>query len=347
MAWTPGPAPVGWCAGPAKGHTVSFRYDPRHRPPQPATPAADAFDIRQSVVADGVSLSYVREGIGGAPLLLVHGYPETKRIWWRNIAALAAAGFEVIVPDLRGVGDSGIPPDDRHDIVTYSHDLHSLVHDGLGHTSCVVAASDVGGVVSTDMIHRFPGFVEGFCVFNTVPPMGVDYSGINSPDAVAVTGSSDPTGDYRWMQGAFPDELATMLASPETRRQWVAAMYTNRLWGSKYAFAQSDVEFMTEPFGDEARLRAGWATYQLGYGRTMADLPLMDAIDVPTLVLYGPDDHVVGEGFVPQCERAFSNRIGPLVIPGAGHFLQWERADIFNRLLPAVFSDVIARHRAS
>jgi pimeloyl-ACP methyl ester carboxylesterase len=37
------------------------------------------------------------------------------------------------------------------------------------------------------------------------------------------------------------------------------------------------------------------------------------------------------------CERAFTNRIGPLVIPGAGHFLQWERADVFNPLVAAVF----------
>ncbi|HYJ54691.1 MAG TPA: hypothetical protein VEX40_04040 [Mycobacterium sp.] len=65
----------------------------------------------------------------------------------------------------------------------------------------------------------------------------------------------------------------------------------------------------------------------------------MDAVDVRTLVLYGPDDHVISEDFVPRRERAFHNRIGPLVIPGAGHFLQWERADIFNRLLPAVFGD--------
>jgi hypothetical protein len=59
-------------------------------------------------------------------------------------------------------------------------------------------------------------------------------------------------------------------------------MYTNRLWGSRHAFAQSDVDFMTEPFADEERLRAGWATYQLAYGRTMADLPFMNAIDVRT-----------------------------------------------------------------
>ena len=37
------------------------------------------------------------------------------------------------------------------------------------------------------------------------------------------------------------------------------------------------------------------------------------------------------------CEVAFTDRIGPLVVPGAGHFLQWERADIFNPLLISVF----------
>lgn len=316
---------------------MSFRYDPRHRPTQPPSPPADAFGIEHAVVAESVSLAYVREGIGGVPLLLIHGYPETKRIWWRNIAPLAAAGFDVIVPDLRGMGDSDLPPDDAHGIVTYSRDLYALMHDVLGHESWLIAASDVGGVVAVDMIHRYPGFVDAFCVFNTVAPLGVDYTGIESISGPIETEIDDPTGDYRWMQGAFPDQLAAMLTSGEARRQWVANMYTNRLWSSRYAFEQADIDFMTEPFADEARLRAGWATYQLAYGREMAEFPLMDAVDVPTLVLYGPDDHVLGEDFVPRCERAFRNRIGPLVVPGAGHFLQWERADIFNRLLPAVF----------
>jgi pimeloyl-ACP methyl ester carboxylesterase len=106
-----------------------------------------------------------------------------------------------------------------------------------------------------------------------------------------------------------------------------------------YAFDQTQIDFMTEPFGDEARLRSGWETYQLACGRAMPEIPLMDAVDVVTLVLYGPDDHAVGEDFVPKCERPFRNRIGLLVVPGAGHFLQWECADIFNRLLPAVFAN--------
>ena len=61
-------------------------------------------------------------------------------------------------------------------------------------------------------------------------------------------------------------------------------------------------------------------------------------VEIPTLVLYGPDDHVVGEDFVPACEAAFADRIGPLVVPAPAHFLQWERADIFNRLVIATFA---------
>jgi pimeloyl-ACP methyl ester carboxylesterase len=101
---------------------------------------------------------------------------------------------------------------------------------------------------------------------------------------------------------------------------------------------------MTEPFADEQHMRASWAPYQLAYGRPMSEMPMtMGPIDIPTLILYGHDDHVVGDDFIPACEVAFINRIGPLVVPGAGHFLQWERADILNPLLIATFGDLLRR----
>ena len=317
-----------------------MRYDHRHRPAQPPTPAADAFEVHRTPVTDDVSLAHVHEGIGGTPLLLIHGYPETKRIWWRNIGPLAAAGFEVIAVDLRGAGDSDLPPDDVIDIATYAHDLHTLVADRLGHPSCLVAASDVGGVVATDLVHRFDGFVDQLCVFNTVPPMALDAYSEAGLDPATFTGlGSGPTGDYRELQGQRPDELAAMLGTDAARRQWVAAMYASRLWASPGTFTAADIDFMTEPFATEARLRAGWAVYQLGHGRPMTEAPMIfDTVEVPTLVLWGPDDHVVGEDFVTLCEVAYPNRIGPLVIPGAGHFLQWERADIFNPLVATIFA---------
>ena len=116
----------------------------------------------------------MREGVGGYPLVLLHGYPETKRIWWRNIAPLAAAGYEVIVPDLRGHGESDVDPDDRYDIVTYSRDVEALVHDVLGHERCGVVAGDVGAVVAYDLALRFEGLVEALCCFNTAPPFLIE-----------------------------------------------------------------------------------------------------------------------------------------------------------------------------
>lgn len=320
-----------------------MRYEPRFRPPQPATPAPDAFRIHRSVVRDGVALAYLREGQGGFPLLLLHGYPETKRIWWRNVGPLAAAGFEVIAPDLRGQGDSDLSPGDAYDLAIYSRDAHALVRDVLGHERCAVAAGDVGGAVAIDLLHRFPGFVAKLCFFNSVPPLapevyaaaGLDYGSLSAL-------APGPTGDYREWQGARPDALAALLATPAARRQWVAAMYTSRLWASPGTFSPAEVDFMTEPFADEARLRAGWAVYQLAHGRPMSEPPLLHGpVETETLLLYGPDDHVVGPDFVAFCERAFTNRIGPLAVPGAGHFLPWERADVFNPLLAAVFADLL------
>ena len=314
-----------------------MRYDPRHRPPQ-ATPPFEAFTVHRSEVRDGIALAYLHEGQGGMPLVLLHGYPETKRIWWRNITPLAEAGFEVIAPDFRGHGDSDMSPDDAYDLAVYSRDVHALVTEVLGHERCRVAAGDVGGAVAVDIVNRFPGFVEKLCFFNTVPPVALDAyaeAGLDYGTFSAISGG--PTGDYQVLQGGEPDRLAAMFANDDARRQWVAAMYTSRLWASPATFTSDEVAFMTEPFADEARLRAAWAVYQLGHGRPMSEPPMMHGpVDVETLVLYGHDDHVVGDDFVPFCEVAFPDRIGPLVVPGAGHFLQWERADIFNRVVASV-----------
>ena len=50
----------------------------------------------------------LRREVRRFPLLLVHGWPETRRIWSRNVEPLADAGFDVVAPDLRGFGDSAV-----------------------------------------------------------------------------------------------------------------------------------------------------------------------------------------------------------------------------------------------
>jgi len=314
---------------------------PKFRPPQPETPALDAFEIHRAEVEPGLSLAFIREGVGGYPLLLLHGYPETKRIFWRNIRPLAEAGYEVIVPDLRGYGDSDLSAKDEYDLVLYSRDLHTLVCDVLGHPRCGLVAGDVGGVVICDMANRWPGFVERMIFFNTVPPIVPEEAAWYEARGLSMVPLEDdgPTGDYRIKQGRDWKQLIAELDSEARRRQWVRDCYEHRLWASEGSFASEDIDFMTEPFGDAERLLASWAPYQLAHGRPMSEAPLLaQPVEVPTLILYGPDDRVVPSDFPRRCEIAFPNRVGPLVVPDCGHFLQWERADVLNGLAIHFFS---------
>lgn len=293
-----------------------------------------AFTIHRSEVRNGVSLAYVREGPGGSPLLLIHGYPETKRIWWRNIEPLAAAGFEVIAPDLRGYGDSDLAADGFYDVSAFSLDLYALVHDVLGHEHCAVAGGDLGGVVLRDLATRYPRFVERLCVFNTLVMVGDDElaaAGI-PPDEEHATRQ---TADYFFRQGTEPEALLAELDTPARRRAWVAAMYRQRLWAAPGHFDTAAIDFMTEPFADPERLRASWGAYETAFGnRPMEDVPqLFEPCPIPTLVLYGPDDHVVPATFAARARLAFTECVGPFVVPNAGHFLQWEQAEVFNRAL--------------
>ncbi len=318
---------------------------PNPRPTQPETPPRDAFAIHRGEISDGLSLAYLREGAGGYPLLLVHGYPETKRIWWRNVKPLVESGYEVIVPDLRGYGDSDLSEKDEYDIAIYSRDLYALVHDVLGHERCGLVAGDVGGVVICDMANRFPDFVERMVLFNTVAPMIPDAAAWYEAHGLGMNPLEDgPSGDYRIRQGRDWKELMDDLDTPARRLRYVRDFYEHRLLASPGSFEEDDYHFMAEPFEDLRRLAASWAPYQLEHGRPMSELPmLMQQVETPTLILYGPDDQVAPKDFPKRCEIAFPNRVGPLLVPECGHFLQWERADVLNEVVKFFFADLRGR----
>jgi pimeloyl-ACP methyl ester carboxylesterase len=304
----------------------------------------DSFPIHRARVRDGLTLAYVREGAGGYPLLLVHGYPETKRIWWRNVRPLAEAGFEVIVPDLAGFGDSDLAPDGRYDVAAHARDMHALVHDALGHERCSAVAGDLGGVVVEDLALRYPGFVERLCLFNTVLPfLGTEYAAAGIQ--IDFDRAKRPQADYFVRQATDADALAAELDTPARRRAYIADFYGHRFWAAPGSFTADDVAFMTEPFSDGDKLRASFANYEYAMGRPSAEpARLFEKISLPTLVLYGPEDHVVPADFTRRAEVALTEIVGPFVVEGAGHFLQWERAHVLNQALRYFLADRRAAH---
>jgi pimeloyl-ACP methyl ester carboxylesterase len=285
----------------------------------------------------GFQQAYVREGDGGVPLLLVHGWPETKRIFWRNIEPLAAAGFDVIVPDLRGFGESEVGPDGFHDVASHSRDLYALVHDTMGLDHVVAAAGDLGGPVIQDLSLRYTGFIERMVLFNSPVPFDRErMAGINSR-------APREASDYFQRQGNDADALAAELATPAMRRRYIATFYTSRFWGHPGAFTPEAVDFMTEPFGDGAKLRASFGGYEaVFHAHARSEPAMVQAIKqnpTHTLILFGTSDHVLYPEYDRMAAIAFPDHVGPYLLRDCGHFVQWEAADILNNTLRAFCRD--------
>jgi pimeloyl-ACP methyl ester carboxylesterase len=240
----------------------------------------------------------------------------------------------VIVPDLRGFGDSSVADDGFYDLAAMARDLHALVHDVLGHERCTAAGGDVGGAVIQDLGLRFERFIERQCIFNTVLPI-LQEQYAQAGIGPHVSREVRMAGDYFLRQGREAEALAAELDTADKRRRYIAQFYGSRFWAAPGAFTHEQVEFMTEPFADAGKLRASFGVYESALGtRPLSEAPrFFETNPVPTLVLYGPDDHVIQRDFPERCEVVFTERVGPLLVPRAGHFLQWERADLLNQCL--------------
>jgi haloacetate dehalogenase len=119
----------------------------------------------------------VRGRIGGRadapPLLLLHGFPQTHVLWHR-VAPVLAPHFRLVLPDLRGYGDSeGAPDEPQHTQMgkrAMAADLLALMH-GLGHERFAVAGHDRGGRVAHRLALDAPGAVTHLAVLDIAPTL--------------------------------------------------------------------------------------------------------------------------------------------------------------------------------
>ncbi|MBL6714911.1 MAG: alpha/beta hydrolase [Pseudomonadales bacterium] len=106
------------------------------------------FPSPERVTTRGADLEVFRAGTAGAPaIILCHGWPEHAYSWRHQIAPLAAAGFEVIVPNQRGFGGSSCPSAvEAYDIEALTSDLEDLLLH-FGHENAIFVGHDWGALV--------------------------------------------------------------------------------------------------------------------------------------------------------------------------------------------------------
>jgi haloacetate dehalogenase len=230
----------------------------------------------------GEATIHARVGGAGEPLLLLHGYPQSHRMWARVAPALAAR-FTVVVPDLRGYGRSSAPPSrdgDRYSKRVMAKDAVALM-SALGHETFAVAGHDRGGRVAYRLALDHPDRVTKIAVLDIVPTAEM-WAGMDAARAMAV---------YHWMFLAQPEPIPETLisAAPLAYLDHTLASWTGD--GSLKSFAPEALEAYRAAYREPERVHAACEDYRAGatIDRALdeADRIAGRRIAAPLLALWG------------------------------------------------------------
>ena len=218
-------------------------------------------------------------GGSGPPLLLLHGYPQTRACWHRVAPALSER-FTVVAADLRGYGESGKPPGgERHEAYSKRAMAADLVGAmrALGHSRFAVAGHDRGGRVVHRMALDHPEAVERAAVLDIVPTRTL----------FQATDQAFATAYYHWFFLIQPDGLPETMIGRDP--EWFLRETLRRWSGRAEPLAEAAIAEYARHFADPAAIHASCedyraaATIDLDHDAEDADA----RITCPLLVLWG------------------------------------------------------------
>jgi pimeloyl-ACP methyl ester carboxylesterase len=281
----------------------------------------------RSAPVDGFSLAYERHGAGD-PVMLVHGWPGDHGDWRAVVAALGDRA-DIIVPDLRGFGESDKPARDPAEAYSASAQTASILAlmAELGLGPAVIAGYDVGSRVAQNIARTAPETVRALVVAPPLPGAG---------DRVL---SQRGIAEF-WYQAFHQLELIERLIDgrPEAVRAYLEHFWSH--WsGPNFTPAAAELDRLTEQYGAPGALTASVGWYRAGAGmiaNSLAERPpsSQDRIATPTTVLWPEHDPLFPREWDDRLDEFFTD-FTVKSLPGAGHFSPLEA--------PARYADAI-RH---
>ena len=271
-------------------------------------------EVQRMSLSDDIEIAYTQKG-SGTPLLFIHGLGSYLPAWNKNVAALSDH-YDCIAVDLPGYGHSS-KGNYEGSMTFYAGVLKEFLEKkGIRHI--VVAGHSMGGQIAMTMALQYPELVDklillapaGFEVFNK--------------------------GQRQWFRDVMTVDGVRLTTVEQIRNNYAYNFYN----------MPKDAEFMVN---DRIAIRSADDFIPYCYMITknvkgMVDQPIFDfmpQIKQPVLAIYGENDNLIPnrylnggrtKDFAEKGIAQFPN--GKLVmIPKAGHFVQWEKADEVNKLI--------------
>lgn len=270
------------------------------------------YDVKYVQLSDEIELAYVDEGQGDQTIIFIHGLGSYLRAWEKNFEVLKN-DYRCIAIDLPGYGKSSKLPHSGK-MTFYAEVIKALI-DKLNLKNVVLAGHSMGGQISMVAAVNYPETIQKIIL---VDPAGLE---------------EFTDGQKQW----FREVMTTKGVMKTTVEQ----IQTNLAYN--FYNMPKDAGFMIT---DRIAMRSAddfenycYAVVQSVFG--MVDEPMVELlgkITQPTLIMFGENDNLIPNRFLNPGTTAKVAKAGAFLIPNsklilvprAGHFMQFEKSDEFN-----------------
>jgi pimeloyl-ACP methyl ester carboxylesterase len=265
-----------------------------------------------------VRLHYVEAGEG--PLIvLLHGFPEFWYGWRLQIEPLAAAGFRVVAPDMRGYNLSSRPTD----VAAYhtdklADDVRGLIQE-RGAQSAMLVGHDWGGTAAWATAMNHPEVVDRLAILNAAHPRKLS-QGLHHPDQLRRS--------WYFFFFALPDLPETVVHA----NRW--HFFRHFLRDARPAYTPEEIDRYIEAWSqpDAATGMINYYRSSVRQSQKRAEEALRP-IQAPTLVIWGESDHYLGPDLAEPEHDDVPNLDRVERLPDASHWVHHDEAERVTQLL--------------
>jgi pimeloyl-ACP methyl ester carboxylesterase len=266
-------------------------------------------------------LHYVEAGEG--PLIvLLHGFPEFWYGWRLQIQPLAAAGFRVVAPDMRGYNLSSKPDS----VASYAGDLlaadvRGLIHE-RGAESAMLVGHDWGGTAAWTTAMNHPEVVDRLAILNAAHPRKL-LQGLHHP------------GQLRKSWYFFFFDLPDLPETVVHANRW--HFFRHFLHDAHPAYTPEEIDRYLKAWS-----QPGASTGMINYYRSSVRQKHAEAqirtISAPTLVIWGQRDRYLGQELAEPDHDDVPNLDRVERLPDASHWVHHDEHERVNQLLTDFFA---------
>jgi pimeloyl-ACP methyl ester carboxylesterase len=261
------------------------------------------------VDVDGVGIHYEVTG-QGRPVLLLHGFPDTGRLWRHQVPALVEAGFEVIVPDLRGFGRSDKPePVEAYALPLLAGDVLAVLAE-VGAPRAHVVGHDFGAALAWGL--------------GSLAPASVDH--------LAVLSVGFPSTFLRTLEQRQKSWYMLLFQFVGIAERWLRDddWQNFRHWSN-----HPDADEVIAALEADGSLTSGLNYYRANVGpATWVGPPVqLPTVQAPTMGVWSTGDFALSETQMTESAQSVSGPWRYERLEGPGHWMQLEAPDQVTQLL--------------